>query len=203
VKASDYIADFLAEQGVRSVFEMTGGMITHLLDSLAARGRVAIVSVHHEQAAAFAAEAGARMTGVPGVAFATSGPGATNLLTGVGSCFFDSVPAIFHHRPSEHVRAVAGDRREAVGLPGDDIVAVAGPITKAAWRVTDAATCLACWPKRSGSRSPVGPALCSSTSDGRAARRTRRRPARGRARRRAAARDTGADRAGARGRLGG
>jgi len=51
--------------------------------------------MHHEQAAAFAADAFGRLTGKPGIALATSGPGATNLLTGIGSCYFDSSPAIF------------------------------------------------------------------------------------------------------------
>ncbi|MEL4383250.1 thiamine pyrophosphate-binding protein, partial [Shewanella algae] len=54
-----------------------------------------MVSMHHEQSAAFAADAYGRITGVPGVALATSGPGATNLLTGIGSCYFDSSPAVF------------------------------------------------------------------------------------------------------------
>ncbi len=80
MKASDYIARFLRERGVSCVFEMAGGMITHLLDSIqqdGARqteaglgGAGRIVSVHHEQTAAFAAEAAGRITGVPGVAWA-------------------------------------------------------------------------------------------------------------------------------------
>src|SRR5579862_5929866 len=95
MKASDYIAEFLSVQGVRSVFEVSGGMITHLLDSIHRQRKIRIVSVHHEQAAAFAADATGRVTGLPGVAMATSGPGATNLLTGIGSCYFDSSPAVF------------------------------------------------------------------------------------------------------------
>jgi len=70
-------------------------MITHLLDSISAMGEVHIVSCHHEQAAGFAAEGYARITGIPGVALATSGPGATNLLPAIGSCFFDSTPTVF------------------------------------------------------------------------------------------------------------
>jgi acetolactate synthase-1/2/3 large subunit len=95
LKVSDYIAKFLYNQGVSHVFEVVGGMITHLIDSIYSQDRICIVSTHHEQAAAFAAEAMARITGVPGVALATSGPGATNLLTGIGSCYFDSTPAVF------------------------------------------------------------------------------------------------------------
>src|SRR4030042_5226922 len=95
MKLSDYIADFIYTQGVTHVFEVVGGMITHLLDSMYRRGNIQIVSVHHEQAAAFAAEGFSRITCIPGVAMATSGPGAINLLTGIGSCFFDSIPPGF------------------------------------------------------------------------------------------------------------
>ena len=94
-KVSDYIVAFLESKGVTSVFELSGGMITHLLDSFCQRKKIRVVSMHHEQGAAFAADAFGRMTGVPGVALATSGPGAINLLTGVGSCYFDSSPAVF------------------------------------------------------------------------------------------------------------
>lgn len=133
MKISDYIALFLEQNKVRQVYELAGGMITHLLDSIHCRTKIRIVSMHHEQAAAFAAEGSARMTGVPGVAFATSGPGAVNLLTGIGSCFFDSVPAVFitgqvnrnEMRAEQHVRQV--------GFQETDIVSMAKPITKGAW----------------------------------------------------------------------
>lgn len=138
MKATDYIAKFLHERGVRSVFELSGGMITHLLDSIHRAGQVRLVSVHHEQGAAFAADAVGRMTGVPGVAMATSGPGATNLLTGMGSCHFDSSPAVFitgqvnrHEQKGE--RAV-----RQLGFQETDIVSMARPITKAAWQVREA-----------------------------------------------------------------
>ncbi|MFM7868824.1 MAG: thiamine pyrophosphate-binding protein, partial [Planctomycetaceae bacterium] len=83
------------QAGVRHAFELSGGMIMHLLDAVQRDGRLHLVNVYHEQAAAFAADAIGRMTGIPGVAFGTSGPGAINLLTGVGSAYFDSSPAVF------------------------------------------------------------------------------------------------------------
>jgi thiamine pyrophosphate-dependent acetolactate synthase large subunit-like protein len=95
LKATDYIARFLYSRGVRTVFELPGGMTTHLLNSIYEFQLIRILSVHHEQAAAFCADATGRLTGVPGVAMATSGPGAINLLTGIGSCYFDSSPAVF------------------------------------------------------------------------------------------------------------
>lgn len=132
VKVTDYIAQFLEAQGVPQVFEMSGGMITHLLDSIYRRGTVGIVSMHHEQAAAFAADALARVTGIPGVAMATSGPGATNLLTGIGSCYFDSSPAVFITGQVNRSEQ-KGDRPiRQLGFQEMDIVSMAKPITKAA-----------------------------------------------------------------------
>jgi len=136
IKVTDYIADLLYRQGVRQVFELSGGMITHLLDSLCVKGQVQLVSVHHEQAAAFAADACGRMTGVPGVAMATSGPGATNLLTGIGSCYFDSSPAVFITGQVNRDEQ-KGDRAiRQLGFQETDIVSMASPITKRAVRIS-------------------------------------------------------------------
>jgi acetolactate synthase-1/2/3 large subunit len=135
MKVTDYIVRFLVQRGVRQVFEVSGGMITHLLDSCYQLGGVQVVSVRHEQAAGFAAEGWARMTGVPGVALATSGPGATNLLTAIGSCYFDSTPAVFiTGQVNRHERKGDRDIRQ-LGFQETDIVSIARPITKAAWLV--------------------------------------------------------------------
>lgn len=137
MKVSDYIVRYLERHGVSHVFEMSGGMIAHLLDSLHKRGTVRVVSMHHEQAAAFAADAMGRMTGVPGVAMATSGPGATNLLTGIGSSYFDSSPTVFitgqvNRNEQKGTRAI-----RQLGFQETDIVSMALPVTKAAWRVNE------------------------------------------------------------------
>ncbi|TSC97294.1 MAG: acetolactate synthase I/II/III large subunit [Candidatus Peregrinibacteria bacterium Greene1014_49] len=137
MKASLVIADFLKHKGVPCVFEVVGGMITHILDALHNR-QIPIISMHHEQGAAFAADAVGRMTGVPGVAMATSGPGATNLLTGIGSCFFDSSPAVFLTGQVNRYE-LKGDRAiRQLGFQEADIVSMAAPITKAAWQVKEA-----------------------------------------------------------------
>ena len=135
IKASDYIARYLYSRGVRTVYELPGGMITHMLNSLYEFKKIRVVSVHHEQAAAFAADATGRITGVPGVAMATSGPGAINLLTGIGSCHFDSSPAVFiTGQVNRH--ELRGDRAiRQLGFQESDIVSMAKPITKAAWQV--------------------------------------------------------------------
>jgi acetolactate synthase-1/2/3 large subunit len=135
LRASDWIAKFLASQGVEAVYEVAGGMIVNLIDALHRDGQVRIVACHHEQAAGFAAEGHARMNGVPGVAMGTSGPGAINLLTALGSCYFDSVPAVFiTGQVNRHERKLDRPIRQ-LGFQETDVAAMAAPIAKAAWRV--------------------------------------------------------------------
>jgi acetolactate synthase-1/2/3 large subunit len=112
-------------------------MITHMLDSFAGSGQFNIVSMHHEQSAAFAAEGVARHTKGKqlAVAMGTSGPGATNLITGIGSCWFDSVPCLFI-TGQVNTRELKGDRAiRQQGFQELDIVPMVASITKYAVRV--------------------------------------------------------------------
>ena len=139
MKASDYIAETLAARNVPAVFELIGGMITHMVDSLHLCGRTPIISMRHEQGAAFAAEASGRILGdVPGVAMATSGPGATNLLTGIGSCFFDSSPAVFITGQVNRHEQRGNRAVRQLGFQETDIAAMAAPVTKEIFRVNNA-----------------------------------------------------------------
>lgn len=135
IKASNYIAQFLGVQKTEHVFEVAGGMITHMLDSIHQLKQTNIISVHHEQAAAFAADAYGRCTGRPGVAFATSGPGATNLLTGIGSCYFDSSPALFITGQVNTHEQKGSKLIRQLGFQETDITAMAKPITKKCFQV--------------------------------------------------------------------
>ena len=137
MKASDAVAKFLIAHRVQTCFELVGGMITHLLDSFAESGKFNIVSMHHEQSAAFAAEGVARYTKgqTIAVAMGTSGPGATNLLTGMGSCWFDSVPCLFI-TGQVNTRELKGERAiRQQGFQELDIVEVSRSLTKYAVRV--------------------------------------------------------------------
>ena len=138
MKASDYIATTLAEKNVPAVFELIGGMITHMVDSIHTHGKTRIVSMRHEQGAAFAAEAAGRISGIPGVAMATSGPGATNLLTGIGSCYFDSSPAVFITGQVNRNEQKGNRSVRQLGFQETDIAAMAAPITKKVFQVQDA-----------------------------------------------------------------
>lgn len=140
MKASDALAKFLIAHRVQTCFELVGGMITHLLDSFAESGQINIISMHHEQSAAFAAEGVARYTKgkTIAVAMGTSGPGATNLITGIGSCWFDSVPCLFI-TGQVNTRELKGDRGvRQQGFQELDTVEVVRSLTKYAVRVDDA-----------------------------------------------------------------
>lgn len=140
MKASDALAKFLIAHQVQTCFELVGGMITHLLDSLAESKQINIVSMHHEQSAAFAAEGVARYSKgkLIAVAMGTSGPGATNLITGIGNCWFDSVPCLFI-TGQVNTRELKGDQAiRQQGFQELDIVEVTRSLTKYAIRVDQA-----------------------------------------------------------------
>jgi acetolactate synthase-1/2/3 large subunit len=94
LKGADIVLQCLRAEGVELVFGYPGGAIMPLYDALEGSG-VRHILTRHEQGAVFAAEGYARVTGEVGVAMATSGPGATNLVTAIGSCYFDSTSAVF------------------------------------------------------------------------------------------------------------
>lgn len=96
MKVSDYIVEFLINEGICDVFGYPGGMVAHLVDSFDKyKEKIAVHTNYHEQASAFAANGYAQVTGKVGVAYSSSGPGATNLITGICNAYFDSIPTLF------------------------------------------------------------------------------------------------------------
>lgn len=139
MKASDYIVQFLVEKNIDKVFGYIGGAVAHFYDSLDKNEHIEIVNTIHEQGAGFAAEGYARMTGKTGVATATSGPGATNLITPIGSCFFDSVPTLFITGQVNTYEYKYDQPVRQIGFQETDIVSIIRPITKYAVMVDDVA----------------------------------------------------------------
>lgn len=130
MKATDYVALYLSKQGVTHCFELIGGTITHLINSITKKTNIKIISCHHEQSAGFAAEGYARISGKTGVALATSGPGATNLITAIGSCYFDSSPTVFITGQVNTYEISKGKKMRQLGFQETDIVSIVKPITK-------------------------------------------------------------------------
>ncbi|MCL0045007.1 thiamine pyrophosphate-binding protein [Nitrospinaceae bacterium] len=137
MKVSDYIFSELAALGIKDVFTVSGGAAMHLLDSLGTNKDMNYISTHHEQAAAMAAEGNARITGKPGVALVTSGPGATNTLTGVCGAWIDSIPAIFISGQVTSNTLIEGTGLRQFGVQESDIVSMVKSVTKYAVTIKD------------------------------------------------------------------
>lgn len=137
MKLSDYIFSRIADLGVKDVFTVSGGAAMHLLDSLGSNENLNYVANHHEQAAAMAAEGCARITGKPGVALVTSGPGGTNAITGVCGAWIDSIPTIFISGQVTSNTLIGKTGLRQFGIQESDVVTMVKSITKYAVTVTD------------------------------------------------------------------
>lgn len=130
MKVSDYVMDFLHDNEIRHIFGYQGGSVIQLIDSLHKVKGLTYIQNYHEQASAFSADAYSRVSGNIGTAIATSGPGATNLITGIANAFFDSVPCLFiTGQVSTHsIKARQEIRQQS--FQETDIVSIVKPITK-------------------------------------------------------------------------
>jgi acetolactate synthase-1/2/3 large subunit len=134
-KVTDAIADLLAKNGVKVVFGVSGGAALHIMHSINKNSLIELVTTHHEQAAAMAADSVARITNNFGVAIATSGPGATNLITGIAGCFYDSVPVVFITGQVSTTRLSGNTGVRQMGFQETPIVDIVNPITKYAVQI--------------------------------------------------------------------
>lgn len=131
IKVSDYIVNFLIEKGVTDIFGYPGGMVTHLMDSFSKReNEIKAHLNYHEQAAAFCACGYAQASGKTGIAYATSGPGATNLITGIANAWFDSIPTIFITGQVNTFEAKNAFGIRQNGFQETDVISMVKSITK-------------------------------------------------------------------------
>lgn len=140
MKLSDYVIEFVVQQGVKHVFTVPGGGAMHLNDSLGHNANLAFVSNLHEQASAMAAETYAKATGALGVALVTTGPGGTNAVTGVAGAWLDSTPVLFISGQAKRPDLKGNTGVRQMGVQEVDIVSIVSPITKYAVTVMDPAT---------------------------------------------------------------
>jgi len=142
MKLSDYVVRFIAEQGVKHVFLVTGGGAMHLNQSLACELAIEPVCNSHEQASAICAEGYAKATNHLGVCMVTTGPGGTNAVTGVAGAWLDSTPMlVVSGQVKRPDRMFDKDGRplgmRQLGVQEVDIVSIVKPITKYAVTVLD------------------------------------------------------------------
>lgn len=132
LKGSEIIAECLLEQGVDTVFGYPGGAVLEIYDALYKYSdKIKHIMTAHEQGASHAADGYARATGKTGVVIATSGPGATNLVTGIATAYMDSIPMV----------AITGNVGRALlgksSFQEVDIAEIVKPVTKKSFQVTD------------------------------------------------------------------
>lgn len=126
---AEYIANQLAEQGVRYVFGIPGGPSIPLLEAFRATG-IEFILTSNESAAGIMADVSARLTGIPGVCHSTFGPGATNISTGIGGAFLDRSPVIVFTSEMDDSMI---DRTTQMNINHQKLFE---PITKATFRLT-------------------------------------------------------------------
>ncbi|OGR00461.1 MAG: acetolactate synthase, large subunit, biosynthetic type [Deltaproteobacteria bacterium RIFOXYD12_FULL_50_9] len=124
MKGSQALIKCLKEQGVKVIFGFPGGVLLDIYDELFRHEDILHVLVRHEQAAVHAADAYARVTGDVGVALVTSGPGATNTVTGIASAYCDSIPIVIL-TGQVPTKLIGNDAFQEV-----DIVGITRPCTK-------------------------------------------------------------------------
>lgn len=129
-RVADFIADFVADCGVQHVFMLPGGGAMHLNDGLAQCERLTAVACLHEQAAAIAAEAYARINENIGVAMVTTGPGATNAITAVAGAWIESVPLMIISGQVKRSDMLRDSPLRQKGVQEVDIISMVKSVTK-------------------------------------------------------------------------
>ncbi len=132
LSGGDMLIRALADEGVDCIFGYPGGAALHIYDALFRQDRVQHILVRHEQAATHAADGYARATGKTGVVLVTSGPGATNAITGIATAYMDSIPMVVVSGQ------VVSDKIGEDAFQETDMVGISRPIVKHSFLVKDA-----------------------------------------------------------------
>ncbi|MDA0804536.1 MAG: acetolactate synthase 3 large subunit [Proteobacteria bacterium] len=133
LSGGDMLTRALHDEGVDLIFGYPGGAVLHIYDAIFKQDKIEHILVRHEQAATHAADGYARATGKPGVVLVTSGPGATNAVTGIATAYMDSIPMVILSGQVES-RLIGTD-----GFQETDMVGISRPIVKHSFMVEDPA----------------------------------------------------------------
>jgi acetolactate synthase-1/2/3 large subunit len=132
LSGGDMLIRALQDEGVEYIFGYPGGSALHIYDAIFRQQKIEHILVRHEQAATHMADGYARSTGAPGVVLVTSGPGATNAITGIATAYMDSIPMV----------VISGQvPRDLIGTDAfqeTDMVGISRPVVKHSFMVRDA-----------------------------------------------------------------
>ena len=137
IKAADYIVSFIENMGIGHIFLVTGAGSMHLNDAIGRNKNIQYVCTHHEQAAAMAAEAYARVKDSLGVAMVTTGPGGTNAITGLAGAWIDSIPCLFISGQIALKDTIRNTGLRQRGVQEVDIISIVKSLTKYSVMITD------------------------------------------------------------------
>jgi acetolactate synthase-1/2/3 large subunit len=135
MKVSELVAEWLSTVNTR-VYALCGAGAMHLNDAICHHPKLQVIACHHEQAATFAAEADARVSGKPGIVHVTAGPGASNTITGLACAYVDSIPLICI-AGQVTTNTLKRDGMRQLGMNEMDMVSIAQPVTKYAVSVNE------------------------------------------------------------------
>ncbi len=139
-KVSNLVIDFLVDNNINTFFLVTGGAIAPIVDYIGTKKDIKYFCFQHEQSAAMAAESYYKTTGKVAAVFATSGPGAQNLINGLCGCWFESIPAVFitgQVSSYESIDSIKENPRQ-LGFQETPVVDMFKPFTKYCVKITDA-----------------------------------------------------------------
>ena len=140
IKLSDYIVRFFEDKNLQNIFILTGGGCMHLVNSFGNSKKIKYWCTHHEQSAAIAAEAYSKTKNNFGAVLVTSGPGATNTITGLLNCYQDSIPVIFISGQTKVEQTVLNSNIKNLrqfGSQEANIIPIVSSITKYAAEIQD------------------------------------------------------------------
>ena len=137
MKVSDLVFEYISNLGVKHVFYLPGGGAMHLDDSLGHNKNLTPICMLHEQPCSIAAEAYARISGGFGVCVVTSGPGATNTVTGLAGAWLDATPVIFISGQAKRADLVGGQKIRQFGIQEVNVVELVKSVTKYAAQVKE------------------------------------------------------------------
>ena len=132
LSGADMLMQALHDEGVELIFGYPGGAALHIYDAIFRQNKIDHILVRHEQGATHAADGYSRATGKPGVVLVTSGPGATNAITGIATAFMDSIPmVVISGQVASHL--IGTDAFQET-----DMIGVSRPIVKHSYTVFNA-----------------------------------------------------------------
>ena len=137
MKVSDYIIEFIASLGVKNIFCVTGGGAMHMNNSLGSSDKVKGVFMLHEQGASIAAESYARVHEGYGACLVTSGPGATNAITGLVGAYIDSIPVFYISGQAKRADLVGDQKIRQFGIQEVNIISLVSSYTKYAVQIKE------------------------------------------------------------------